>query len=103
MGMSQNDTPSVEGSPSQRVGRAASFPVGPTQSSGAAGDKLTRAATQQWGLALASDEKVLWGPCLFHEELLRWCRCPQRRRSKVTNLKSPTALVTITDRRLVIM
>ena len=36
-------------------------------------------------------------------ETSTWCRCPKRNRSKVTNIKSPTTLVTITDRRLVIM
>merc|ERR1740121_2092252 len=95
-GMHQHSIPGC-GSPHQ----SASFPVQRATSAGPAGDKLTRAATQQWGLALGVGERVLWGPCLFHEEILQWCRC--RCSGTVSNLKSPTALVTITDRRLVIM
>lgn len=58
-----------------------------------------RARAEQWGLALAAGERVLWGPCLFDDELQR-LGCGGQRRSP---LKRPSALVTITDSRLIVL
>jgi len=53
-----------------------------------------------WGLVLAPDERALWGPCLFEEEVMRaWC--PHCRGAR--NRRRPSTLVTITDRRLVVI
>lgn len=56
---------------------------------------------QRWGLSLAEGERVLWGPCLFEQEVMRpWC-CS--RRSSARRRRRPSALVAITDRRLVVL
>ncbi|CAE8721504.1 unnamed protein product, partial [Polarella glacialis] len=56
---------------------------------------------EQWGMVLADGERTLWGPVLFEEEVMR-AFCPTRRGS-IRNRKRPAALVTITDRRLVVI
>lgn len=59
----------------------------------------SRARAEQWGLVLAAGERVLWGPCLFDEEVLVGFCCQARRSIR----RRPSAAVTITDRRLVIL
>lgn len=60
------------------------------------------AITMPWGLALDSDERVLWGPVLFETELWRalpaWMCC-----QGIFNSRRPSALVAITSRRLVVV
>lgn len=58
------------------------------------------AITMPWGLALDSDEHVLWGPVLFETELWRSCWLTSR---GIFNFRRPSALVAITSRRLVVV
>ena len=62
--------------------------------------RFSATRAELWGLVMAPNEKTLWGPCLFEEEVFRAC-CPQR--STARNRRRPSALVTFTDRRLIVI
>ncbi|OLQ11694.1 putative E3 ubiquitin-protein ligase HERC1 [Symbiodinium microadriaticum] len=75
-----------------------SAPQGEQQDEGILRFSATRA--EKWGLVLAPEERLLWGPCLFEEEVFRaWF--PHRRGAR--NLRRPSTLATITDRRLIVI
>lgn len=84
-----------EGLPSLAASPA---PQGEQQDEGILRFSATRA--EKWGLVLAPEERLLWGPCLFEEEVFRaWF--PHRRGAR--NLRRPSTLATITDRRLIVI
>jgi len=77
--------------------RPTSEGAGPFRGTLPVSDERVRAA-REWGLVLGEDEQVLWGPCLFEEEVVRLVACSCRRKIQ----KCPATLVAITDRRVVI-
>eukprot|EP00913_Durusdinium_trenchii_P026579 g24935.t1 len=62
--------------------------------------RFSATRAELWGLVMAPGEKTLWGPCLFEEEVFR-ALCA--RRGPRNNRRRPSALVTITDRRLIVI
>eukprot|EP00929_Paragymnodinium_shiwhaense_P014484 TRINITY_DN122397_c0_g1_i1.p1 TRINITY_DN122397_c0_g1~~TRINITY_DN122397_c0_g1_i1.p1 ORF type:complete len:1020 (+),score=223.68 TRINITY_DN122397_c0_g1_i1:68-3127(+) len=63
----------------------------------------TQGRVELWGLTLSEDERILWGPQVFQREVFTRCRFQGRDLNNATRLAHPSALVALTDRRLVVI